>query len=151
MGKTFGELQFYLPWATVYGLVQYATRRCVLNPPPDTRVENLDELIVIRATDLREHEVVPLAEPVRVDPGALTSHFPAGSFATAILVANPSGLMCPLLARCCTELANVIAEQNANGDACSQGCMSFAMLWSLHAYHSGCEKLAIIPLMKYAA
>ncbi|CAL8468748.1 g8288 [Coccomyxa elongata] len=69
VGKTFGELQFYLPWATVYGLVQYATRRCVLNPPPDTRVENLDELIVIRATDLREHDVVPLAEPVRVDPG----------------------------------------------------------------------------------
>ncbi|BDA43260.1 probable ion channel POLLUX at N-terminal half [Coccomyxa sp. Obi] len=69
VGKTFGELQFYLPWATVYGLVQYATRRCVLNPPADTRVENLDELILIRATDLREHEIVPLPEPVRVDPG----------------------------------------------------------------------------------
>ena len=76
VGKTFGELQFHLPWATVYGLVQYATRRCVLNPPPDTRVENLDELIVIRATDLREHEIVPLAEPVHVDPGAFTCHAP---------------------------------------------------------------------------
>lgn len=80
VGKTFGELQFYLPWATVYGLVQYATRRCVLNPPPDTRVETLDELIVIRATDLREHEVLPLPEPVHVDPGALTCHVILGGF-----------------------------------------------------------------------
>ncbi len=69
VGKTFGELQFYLPRATVYGLVQHATRRCVLNPPPGTSVADLDEIILIRSTDLREDQVLPLPQPVAVDPG----------------------------------------------------------------------------------
>jgi len=70
VGRTFGELAFYLPNATVYGLVQYTTRRCVLNPPPDTVVRDFDEVILIRATELREDQVQPLPEPVHVDAGA---------------------------------------------------------------------------------
>ena len=35
-GRTFSELAFYLPMATVYGIVQFASRRCLLLPPLDT-------------------------------------------------------------------------------------------------------------------
>ena len=36
VGKRFGEIAFHLPMATVYGIVQFATRRCLLLPPLDT-------------------------------------------------------------------------------------------------------------------
>ena len=39
VGRTFGELAFHLPMATVYGVMQFATRRCCLNPPLDTLIQ----------------------------------------------------------------------------------------------------------------
>jgi hypothetical protein len=36
VGRTFGTLAFHLPMATVYGIVQFASRRCLLLPPLDT-------------------------------------------------------------------------------------------------------------------
>ena len=70
VGRTFGELAFYLPMATVYGIMQFASRRCFLNPPLDTVIQERDELILIRAVDLREEQVQPLLEPVQVANGA---------------------------------------------------------------------------------
>lgn len=39
VGRTFGELAFYLPMATVYGIMQFSSRRCCLLPPPDTVIQ----------------------------------------------------------------------------------------------------------------
>jgi len=68
-GKTFGELVFHLPQATAYGLVQTRSRRCLLNPPAETVIDKLDEIVMIRATDLSEAELQPLSEPADVDIG----------------------------------------------------------------------------------
>lgn len=68
-GKTFGELVLHLPQATAYGLVQSRSRRCLLNPPADTLIDRLDEIVMIRATDLSEAEMQPLAEPADMDIG----------------------------------------------------------------------------------
>ena len=70
VGRTFGELAFYLPMATVYGIMQFSRRRCYLLPPPDTVIQERDELVMIRAVDLREDQVQPLPEPVQVANGA---------------------------------------------------------------------------------
>ena len=35
-GRTFGELPGFFPNATVYGLMQHATHKCLLLPPHDT-------------------------------------------------------------------------------------------------------------------
>ena len=72
-GKTFGELVFYLPQATAYGLVQSRSRRCLLNPPADTVIDQLDEIVMIRATDLSTAEMQPLDEPAEVDLGEQSS------------------------------------------------------------------------------
>ena len=69
-GKTFGELVFHLPQATAYGLVQSRSRRCLLNPPAETPIDALDEIVMIRATDLSEADMLPLPEPVPMDLGA---------------------------------------------------------------------------------
>ncbi len=68
-GKTFGELVFHLPQATAYGLVQTRSRRCLLNPPAETVIDKLDEIVMIRATDLSEADLQPLSEPADVDIG----------------------------------------------------------------------------------
>lgn len=72
-GKTFGELVFHLPQATAYGLVQFKSRRCLLNPPAETVIDKLDEIVMIRSTDLSKAEMQPLAEPAHVDMGASAS------------------------------------------------------------------------------
>lgn len=69
MGKTFGELTFQLPNATAYGIIQYSTRRCCLNPSLDSVYNELDELILVRSTDTREEDLEVLPEPAEVDMG----------------------------------------------------------------------------------
>ena len=69
-GKTFGKLAFHLPQATAYGLVQSRSRRCLLNPPAETLIDPRDEIVMIRATDLSEADMLPLPEPVPMDLGA---------------------------------------------------------------------------------
>ena len=44
---------------------------------PPCLLQEKDELIMIRATDLREEEMQPLPEPVAVEPGAAPAPDPA--------------------------------------------------------------------------
>ena len=98
-GKSYGELMFHLPQATAYGLVQSRSRRCLLNPPAETIIDKLDEIVMIRATDLSEAEMQPLAEPVNVDMGASASVASAHPARLALLRTpdvhgQASGLQC---------------------------------------------------------
>ena len=87
-GRTFGELIFHLPQATAYGLVQFRSRRCLLNPPAETVLDKLDEVVMIRSTDLSKAEMQPLAEPAYVDMGASAS---SSSVCNAYMVLSCTG------------------------------------------------------------
>ena len=69
-GTPCGDLQFYFPDATIYGLICKNPRRCILNPPHHQRLRPEDEIIAIRPTALASSDFQPLATPVSVGIGA---------------------------------------------------------------------------------
>ncbi len=82
-GKRFDEIPYYFPDGSVFGLVNNAAQRCLLNPPADTRVQKGDALIMMRPTSIASEAYRPLPRPIAVTPGevvpaaAANCQFPA--------------------------------------------------------------------------
>ena len=70
-GTPFGQLQFYFPDATIYGVIRKQPRRCILNPSHSLPLAADDEIITIRPTALSRADFQPLREPVAVSLGTL--------------------------------------------------------------------------------
>eukprot|EP00891_Asterochloris_glomerata_P004631 jgi/Astpho2/4631/Aster-x0209 len=68
-GKRFDEIPYYFPDGSVFGLVNNAAQRCLLNPPADTRVQKGDALIMMRPTSIASEAYRPLPRPIAVTPG----------------------------------------------------------------------------------
>ena len=79
-GKRFDEIPYYFPDGSVFGLVNVAAQRCLLNPPADTRVQEGDALIMMRPTSIASDAYRPLPRPIAVTPGevvpAAAAHCP---------------------------------------------------------------------------
>ena len=68
-GKRFDEIPYYFPDGSVFGLVNSAAQRCLLNPPADTCVQKGDALIMMRPTSIASDAYKPLPRPIAVSPG----------------------------------------------------------------------------------
>ena len=80
-GKRFDEVPYYFPDGSVFGLVNIAAQRCLLNPPGDTRVQKGDALIMMRPTSIASDAYRPLPRPIAVSPGEVV---PASCLAPAL-------------------------------------------------------------------
>ena len=76
-GKRFDEVPYYFPDGSVFGLVNIAAQRCLLNPPGDTRVQKGDALIMMRPTSIASDAYRPLPRPIAVSPGEVVPAAPA--------------------------------------------------------------------------
>ena len=117
-GRKFGELAYYFPNGSVFGLVNSARNRCLINPISETEVEEGDQLIMMRPTSIASKGYRPLTNPVKVDIGENATDSQVWLVATAASSPNSLDFARNVMLTCCIVAHQVTDKQQQLSNCC---------------------------------